>query len=118
MGGKTSVRPAPEDLTKPEPAAFFKFPPGQRVINTIINIIPFLKMGKLMKQRMTYIIKLKAFSDINHSTIFLGESPKAIEIQAKINTWDLIKRTCFCTAKETTKKNEKKAYRVGENICK
>ena len=49
-------------------------------------------------------MKLKAFPDINHSNVFLGESPKAIEIKAKINNWDLIKRTCFCTAKETTKK--------------
>jgi len=53
MRGKTSVQPAPEDLTKPESVAFFKFPPGQHVINTILNSIPFLKMGKLMKQRMT-----------------------------------------------------------------
>ena len=44
--------PAPEDLTKPASVAFFKFPPGH-VINAIINTIPFLKMGKLMKQRMT-----------------------------------------------------------------
>ena len=50
------------------------------------------------------MMKLKAFPDINHSNVFLGESPKAIEIKAKINKWDLIKRTCFCTAKETTKK--------------
>ena len=49
-------------------------------------------------------MKLKAFPDINHSNVFLGESPKAIEIKAKINKWDLIKHTCFCTAKETTKK--------------
>ena len=38
----------------------------------------------------------------------LGQSPKAIEIKAKINTWDLIKRTWFCTAKETTKKLKRK----------
>ena len=108
MGGKTSVKPAPEGLTKPESVAFFKLPPGQHVINTIINIIPFLKMGKLMNQRMIYIMKPKAFSDLNHSDVFLGESSKAIEIKAKINKWDLIKRTCFCTAKETIKKMKRK----------
>ena len=27
----------------------------------------------------------KTFSDINHSNVFLGHSPKAIEIKAKIN---------------------------------
>ena len=45
----------------------------------------------------------KTFSDINHTNVFLGQSPKAIEIKAKINKWDLIKHICFCTAKETIK---------------
>ena len=31
----------------------------------------------------------KAFSDINLMNIFSGQSPKAIEIRAKINQWDL-----------------------------
>ena len=33
----------------------------------------------------------QTFSDINHSSIFLGHSPKAKEIKAKISQWDLIK---------------------------
>ena len=56
----------------------------------------------------------KKFLDINHSNIFLGLSPKAKEIKAKINEWDLIKITSFCTAKETIKKSSG----IGENICK
>ena len=46
----------------------------------------------------------KTFSDINHTNILLVQSPKAIEIKAKINKWDLIKLIIFCTAKETISK--------------
>ena len=60
----------------------------------------------------------KTFSDINCTSVFLGQSPKAIEIKAKINKRDLIKLISFCTAKETIKKTEKTTYRLGENICK
>ena len=31
----------------------------------------------------------KAFSDINHTDILLGQSPKAIEIKANRNKWDI-----------------------------
>ena len=61
----------------------------------------------------------KTFSDINCTDVFLCQFPKAIEIKAKINKWDLIKLTSFCTAKETVKQtNKKTTYRMGENICK
>ena len=46
----------------------------------------------------------KRFSDINHNNVFLGQSPKVIQIKAKINKWDLIKLISFCTAKETINK--------------
>uniref|UniRef100_A0A8D1ECS9 Uncharacterized protein n=1 Tax=Sus scrofa TaxID=9823 RepID=A0A8D1ECS9_PIG len=38
--------------------------------------------------------------------IFSSHSPKATEIRAKINQWDLIKLTSFCTAKKTKKKTK------------
>ena len=31
----------------------------------------------------------KTFSGINHTNVFLGQSPKAIEIETKINQWHL-----------------------------
>ena len=37
---------------------------------------------------------------INCTNVFLGQSPKAVEIKAKVNKWDLIKLTGFCTTKE------------------
>ena len=46
----------------------------------------------------------KTFSEINHTSVFLDQSPKAIEIKAKINKWELIELTSFCTAKETINK--------------
>uniref|UniRef100_A0A8D0X135 Uncharacterized protein n=1 Tax=Sus scrofa TaxID=9823 RepID=A0A8D0X135_PIG len=49
----------------------------------------------------------KTLSDINIMNIFSGQSPKAIEIRAKINPWDLIKLKSFCTAKETQKKTKR-----------
>ena len=56
--------------------------------------------------------------------VFLGQSPKAIEIIARVNKWGLIKCTRFCIAKETINNdnlqtiNKKITYRIRENICK
>ena len=49
----------------------------------------------------------KTFSDINRTSVFLGQSPKAIEIKTKINKWDLIKLTSFCTAKKSINKTKR-----------
>ena len=46
----------------------------------------------------------KKFSDVNCSSASLGQSPKAKEIKAKINKWNLIKVINCSTAKETRNK--------------
>ena len=48
----------------------------------------------------------KTFSGIYYRND-LGQSPRAIEIKAKINKWDLIRLKIFCKAKETTNNNKK-----------
>uniref|UniRef100_A0A8W4FM86 Uncharacterized protein n=1 Tax=Sus scrofa TaxID=9823 RepID=A0A8W4FM86_PIG len=63
----------------------------------------------------------KTFSDINLTNVFSGQFHKATEIKAKINQWDLIKLTRFCTAKETIKKKKKEKkdnLKMGENSFK
>ena len=46
----------------------------------------------------------KTLSDINHSRILYDPPPRVMEIKAKINKWDLVKRKSFCTMKETISK--------------
>ena len=56
----------------------------------------------------------KTLSDINHSNVLIAQSPKAIEIKAKINKWDLIKLKGFCTAKETVTKMKRQPTAWGK----
>ena len=60
----------------------------------------------------------ETFSDINLMNIFSSQSPKATEIKANINQWDLIKLTSFCTAKESINNTKKTVYGMGENSFK
>ena len=44
--------------------------------------------------------------DINHSKILFDPPPREMEIQTKINKWDLMQLKSFCTAKETINKTK------------
>ena len=63
----------------------------------------------------TTYLKTLCVSDINHTSVFLGQSPKTIEIKTKLNKWDPIKLTSFCTAKETINKTKRQPTE-GEKI--
>lgn len=54
----------------------------------------------------------KKFSNMNCSSVSLGQSPKAKERKAKMNRWNLIKLINCSTAKETRNKT-KTTYRNG-----
>ena len=71
-----------------------------------------LKMAKDLNIRQDTIKPLeenigKTFSDISLTNVFSGQSPKATEIKANINQWDLIKLTSFCTQQRKPKRNQK-----------
>ena len=51
--------------------------------------------------------KEKNFSDLSRSNFLLDTSPKARELKAKMNYWDLMKIKIFCTAKETINKTKR-----------
>ena len=49
----------------------------------------------------------KNLSDLSHSNFSLDTSPKARELKAKMNYWDLMKIKNICTAKETINKTKR-----------
>ena len=51
----------------------------------------------------------KTQADINSTDVFLGQSPKAVEIKVKIKKWDLTRLRSFCTTKETINKMKRQS---------
>ena len=49
----------------------------------------------------------RTLDDINQSKILYDPPPRVMEIQTKVNKWDLIKLKSFWTAKETISKEER-----------
>ena len=46
----------------------------------------------------------RTFFDINNSKIFFDPPPRVMEINTKINKWNLMKLKSFCIAKESINK--------------
>ena len=46
----------------------------------------------------------RTLDDINQSKILYDPHPRVMEIETKVNKWDLIKLKSFCMAKETINK--------------
>ena len=59
--------------------------------------------------------KGRTLDDINQSKILYDPSPRVMEINTKVNKWDLIKLKSFCTAKETISKGKRQPSE-GEKI--
>ena len=55
--------------------------------------------------------------DLSRSNFLFNMSPKARDIKAKMNYWDLIKIKTFCTTKEITSKAKKQTNGMEEDIC-
>ena len=49
----------------------------------------------------------RTISDITLSTIFFEPPLRIMEIETKINKWDLLKLKSFCTAREIINKTDK-----------
>ena len=87
------------------------------------HLIPYTKNSKWIKDliishnTITFLEENigSKISDISHSSIFVNISPRAKDINKKINKWDFIKLKSFCTAKETIIKMRREPT-VWENI--
>ena len=58
----------------------------------------------------------KTFSDINHKNVFLGQSPKAIEIKVKISQWNPNQTYKLLQSKGNHKLKKKKNLWNGRKI--
>ena len=60
-----------------------------------------------MRQETTKLLEEnigRILNDINQSKILYDPHPRVMEIETKVNKWDLIKLKSFCMAKETINK--------------
>ena len=84
-------------------------------LNTRHETIKLIE-GKKKKNKLIEGNTGKTFSDINHASVSLGQSPKATEMKTKIKMGPN-KFTSFSTAKDTINKMKKQATKW-EKTCK
>ena len=60
----------------------------------------------------------RTLDNINQSKILYDPPPRVMEIETKVNKWDLIKLKKFLHSKGNYKQGEKTALRMGENNSK
>ena len=73
-----------------------------------------------MRQETIKTLEEKAgnnLSDLSHSNFLLDTFPKARELKAKMNYWDLIRIKRFCTAKETTNITKRQPMEWGKTFA-
>ena len=97
------VRWAPQWLTTTQFTSWKEFPDCAKLNSQWLTVVNISHDTIKLLEKITG----KTFSDINHTNVLLGQSPKAVEINAKINKWDLIKLTNFCRAKKTINKTKR-----------
>ena len=61
-------------------------------------------------------IMVRVFFDINLTNVFLGQSPKAVEMKTKINKWILMTLTSFWTVWETKSRQPVEWEKVFANV--
>ena len=58
----------------------------------------------------------KTFWDVNHSNIFLDQSPKMKEIKAKTIKWDLVKLKSFAQQRKPSAKQKDNLWNGRKNL--
>ena len=72
-----------------------------------------------VRQEAIKILEEKADNifDLSCNNFLLDTSPKARELKAKVNYWDLIKIKSFCTSKETINKTKRQPMKWEEIVA-
>ena len=79
-------------------------------LNTRKTNNPIKKWGKDLNRHFSKENIGRTLDNVNQSKVPYGPPPRVMEIKAKVNKWNMIKRKSFCTGKETTSKVKIKPF--------